>query len=347
MPPRFRLDLSVTPGNRREFELWRNGMTPLFEMDALDAKARESFAVQLTSYQFADVAIASGSSSAAMFQRTAPMVARSSLDNICLLVYSKGGCALEAEGRDAEVHAGDVCFFDLSRPSALRAPNYQSLTLILPRASLQPHVADLDGLHGRILRKSSPLNAMLVGHLRTLFAEAPMLSTTDGRAAANGTAALIAAFAGTSGNGRSMIARSSSAASLLTFRQFIEANLEDFDLGPESMCRQLGVSRATLYRAFEPMGGVRHYILQRRLARARKLISDPAHVHHRVGAIAFRCGFSNVSVFSRSFHQAYGVSATEMRGAVEHAEFPDVAFSGGGSFGTMSRWLLGLDASRA
>jgi hypothetical protein len=89
-----------------------------------------------------------------------------------------------------EVYAGDVCFLDLSRPIALRAPNYESLTLILPRAALQPHIADLDCLHGRILQKSSQLNAMPVGHLRTLFAEAPMLSSADGRAAANGTAAL-------------------------------------------------------------------------------------------------------------------------------------------------------------
>lgn len=106
------------------------------------------------------------------------------------------------------MHAGDVCFLDLSRPVALRAPNYASLTLILPRATLQPYVADLDALHGRILRKSRPLNAMLVNHLQTLFAEAPTLDEADGAAAARGTAALIAAFAGTSDDGREVIARS-------------------------------------------------------------------------------------------------------------------------------------------
>jgi ribosomal protein L7/L12 len=153
-------------------------------MDAADAKARSSFGAQLTGYQFADVAIVSGFSSAATFKRTAPLIARSGIDNISLLVYAEGGCALDADGSVTEVSAGDVCFLDLSRLTALRAPNYDSLTLILPRAALQPYIAGLDSLHGRIKQKKNPLNAILVNHLQTLFAEAPTLSATDGRAAA-------------------------------------------------------------------------------------------------------------------------------------------------------------------
>jgi len=343
MPSQFRLDLSVTPGNAHEFDLWRSGMSPLFTLDAPDAETRSAFGVQLTSYQFADVALVSGSSSAATFERRAPLIARSGLDNICLLVYAEGGCALDIEGRAAEVHAGDVCFLDLSRPSSLRAPNYESLTLILPRAALQPHIADLDDLHGRILQKSNPLNAMLVGHLRTLFAEAPALNAADGRMAANGTAALVAAFAGPSDIGRDTIARSESATSLLTFRRFVETNLHDPELGPEFICRKLGVSRAKLYRAFEPVSGVSDYIHQRRLTRARQLITDPAYAHQRIGVIAAQCGFGNSSVFSRAFRQAYGIPPSEWRVAFERAELGDASYYGEAGFGTMSRWLLGLD----
>ena len=343
VPSQFRLDLSVKPGNAHEFDLWRSGMSPLFAMDAPDAEARSSFGAQLTSYQFADVAIVSGRSSAATFQRTAQNIARSGIDNIALLVYAEGGCALGLNGRAAEVHAGDVCFLDLSRPIAIKAADYESLTLILPRTALQQHIADLDGLHGQILKKTSPLNAMLGGHLRTLFEAAPLLDSTDGRAAANGTAALIAAFAGPSANGRDTIAQSKSLTSLNTIRQFIEANLHELDLGPDFICRQLGISRAKLYRVFEPMDGVSHYILQRRLTLAQQLIANPANAHHRIGAIAARCGFANISVFNRSFRQSYGMSPTELLRASESAEPADVRFSGERGFETMSRWLLGLD----
>jgi AraC-like DNA-binding protein len=343
MPAQFRLDLSVSAGNAREFDLWRSGISPLFTLDAADAQARASFALEVTSYQFSDVAIVSGRSSAATFERTAPLIGRSAIDNISLVVFAKGGCALDVEGRAAEVCPGNVCFLDLSRPISLQSPDYESLTLILPRAALQPYLADLDGLHGRILQKSNPLNAMLVGHLQALFREAPALSPADGRAAVNGTAALIAAFAGPSTNGRDIIAQSKSAASLHALRRFIETNLHDMDLGPEFICQQLGISRAKLYRAFEPLGGVSHYILQRRLTRAHQLLTDPAHAHRRVGAIASRCGFSNVSVFSRAFREAYDMPPTELRSAFERAELGDLRFSGEAGFGSMSRWLLGLE----
>jgi AraC-like DNA-binding protein len=345
MPSQFRLDLSVTPGNAREFDLWRGGMSPLFELDAADAKARSSFGVQLTSYQFADVAIVSGFSSAARFERTAPMIARSGIDHISLVVHAKGGCALNADGRNVEVQTGDVFFLDLSRPTALRAPDYGSLTLILPRAALQPYIADLDGLHGRTLQKKNPLNAILVNHMQTLFAEAPLLSSADGRAATNGTAALIAAFARPSANGRETIARTESATSLFALRRFIEANMHHRELGPDFICRKLGVSRAKLYRAFEPMGGVSSYIQQRRLTRAHQLISSPTHADQRIGAIAAACGFGNVSAFSRAFRQAFGISPTEVRDPPGRAELADVTLSGEAGFGTMSRWLLGLDTA--
>jgi hypothetical protein len=97
-PSPFRVDLRVTPGSAREFDLWRSGMDPLFKLDAPDAEARASFGANLTAYQFADLAIISGRSSAATFQRTWPLIARSGLDFISLLVYAEGGCALDVRG---------------------------------------------------------------------------------------------------------------------------------------------------------------------------------------------------------------------------------------------------------
>jgi AraC-like DNA-binding protein len=176
-----------------------------------------------------------------------------------------------------------------------------------------------------------------------MFAVSPSLDSAEGRAAANGAAALIAAFAGPSANGRETIARSEAAASLNTIRQFIEANLHKVDLGPDFICRHLGISRAKLYRVFEPMDGVSHYVLQRRLTLARQMIADPASGHHRISAIAARCGFGNVSVFSRAFRQAYGMSPTEFLRAIERDELTDVRLSGEAGFGTIGRWLLGLD----
>jgi hypothetical protein len=49
-PSPFRVDLRVTLGNAREFDLWRSGMDPLFKLDAPDAEARTSFGANLTAF---------------------------------------------------------------------------------------------------------------------------------------------------------------------------------------------------------------------------------------------------------------------------------------------------------
>ena len=125
VPAQFRLALSVTPGNAREFELWRSGMSPLFALDAPDARARSSYGAEMTSYLFGDVAVSSGWSSAAVYERTTQTIARGEVDNICLTVYSDGGCALDGEGRSDDVRIGDVFITDMTRTCTARAPAHE------------------------------------------------------------------------------------------------------------------------------------------------------------------------------------------------------------------------------
>jgi AraC-like DNA-binding protein len=345
VPAQFRLRLSVSPGNAQELELWRFGMSPLFDLDAGDEEARAAFKVEFTSYQFADLAISAGASSAATLERSAQTIARSGLDNIGVTTYFAGGCELDAEGRLAEVHPGDVCILDLARRCTLRCPDYAGLTIVLPRALLAPLIPNLDDLHGLVLTKGTPLATMLVHHLQILFREASSLGVTEARAAARGTAALIAAFAGALANGRDDCARAATAASLHALRRAVDANLDNPDLGPEFLLQQAGVSRATLYRLFEPIGGVREYIRQRRLARAYQMITDPTRVRMRVGSIATHCGFSNDSVFSRAFREAYGLSPSELRDASSRANTAGPDYSQENGFQLMNRWLIGMEAA--
>jgi len=340
-----KVSLSFNGGNAHAFDDWRSGYSPLFEMDAESLAARTSFRAGVTAYNLADVVIIDGYSSATTLQRTAQAIARSTVDHIGLTLHSEGGCSLDIEGRAAEVHPGEIFFLDMTRPSALRTSDFKSLTLVLPRTLLAPHVADLDSLHGKILPGASPLNQMLAAHMRMLCAQAPTLDLPNMHAAARGTAALVSAFAGASVDGRELISQVAVSASLETCRRMIDATLHDPALGPEFLCNRLGVSRAKLYRMFEPLGGVSQHIQQRRLMRAYRMIVDPTHARERISAIATRCGFTNISVFNRAFRQAHGMSPTELRIASTRAELGDAELSGDGAFRTMKRWLHGPDAT--
>lgn len=340
-----KVSLSIDAGDAREFDQWRSGYSPLYEMDAESVTARTSFRAGVTAYNLADVVIIDGYSSAATLRRTAQTIARSTVDHIGLTLHSEGGCSLDIEGRAAEVHPGEMFFLDMTRPSTLRTSDFKSLTLVLPRTLLAPHVTDLDSLHGKILPGTSPLNQMLAAHMRMLSAQAPALDIPDMHAAARGTAALVAAFAGASVDGRELISQMAVGASLETCRRMIEANLHDPDMGPDFLCQKLGVSRAKLYRMFEPLGGVSQHIQRRRLMRAYQTFVDPAHARERISTIAARCGFTNVSAFNRVFRQIYGMSPTELRIAAASAELDEAELSGDRALRTMKRWLHGPDAA--
>jgi AraC-like DNA-binding protein len=95
-------------------------------------------------------------------------------------------------------------------------------------------------------------------------------------------------------------------------RVLIGRRLRDQDLTPESICRDLRVSRSRLYRLFEPAGGIYAYIRRQRLVRARDALSDNADMRP-VGRIAEHWGFVDPSAFSRSFKHEFGMSPKDAR----------------------------------
>ena len=61
------------------------------------------------------------------------------------------------------------------------------------------------------------------------------------------------------------------------------------------------------------------YVLNKRLARAHRMLSDPRYVGWTVSAIALEAGFGDVSYFNRCFRRRYGATPTQLRGAPRDA----------------------------
>ena len=135
---------------------------------------------------------------------------------------------------------------------------------------------------------------------------------------------------------------SSAFATFVTVRRYIDRNLASPDLSAEQVAAEFHLSRASLYRLFEPAGGVARYIRKARLRRAFQEITAPEFSNRRIGHIAASLGFKNVSAFSRVFHEAYGVTPGEARNqarkAVAKPEYAVPAEPGE----SLSRWLEAL-----
>jgi signal transduction histidine kinase/CheY-like chemotaxis protein len=93
----------------------------------------------------------------------------------------------------------------------------------------------------------------------------------------------------------------------------IEAMMDDADLGVEHLCDAVSLSRSQLHRKLQAITGqsATEFIRSARLRRAAHLL---AQKQGNVSEIAYSVGFDNLSYFSRSFKEQYGVPPSEYGG---------------------------------
>lgn len=92
--------------------------------------------------------------------------------------------------------------------------------------------------------------------------------------------------------------------------RFMEQHASQHDLSPDHIAQGIGCSRTRLYVAFADIdSSVMAQLRELRLQRARVLIEQSARLH--VGALSWRCGFSDASEFSKQFRARFGLAPTD------------------------------------
>ena len=92
--------------------------------------------------------------------------------------------------------------------------------------------------------------------------------------------------------------------------RFMEQHAHRQELDAAAIARGAGCSRSRLYEAFAARGAtVMGTLRELRLQRARVLIEQDARPH--LGAVSWRCGFTDASGFSKLFKARFGLPPTE------------------------------------
>ena len=133
----------------------------------------------------------------------------------------------------------------------------------------------LDAARGRTV--STALGGMLSEYIRLLESQLPSLTDEDARGLPQAVAAMVAACLAPSVD-RITTAQGQISATLKDkARRCILRNLSSPHLGANMLCRELGMSRSSLYRLLETEGGVDRYIQRHRLAESFAQLSDPSN----------------------------------------------------------------------
>jgi AraC-like DNA-binding protein len=245
------------------------------------------------------------------FSRDPARIARTGLDLIFVQLTVEGSDLRSVNGETMLVGAGDISIFDLSRPMHAETQHCRNLTLVLPRHLLFSREAQNDVLHGLLLKGSTSTARLIGSHLRALFEDLPDITQVEAPAIVTATANLVTNLVNPQVTARSQPSPTVRGAVLMEIRRYVEQHITMPDLGPDHLCKMFGLSRASLYRLFEPIGGVTDYIRTRRLRGAFDMLANDRHP--TVSEVAYACGFSDISAFSRAFRHQFGMSPSEVR----------------------------------
>ncbi|WP_417673267.1 AraC family transcriptional regulator [Roseibium sp.] len=92
---------------------------------------------------------------------------------------------------------------------------------------------------------------------------------------------------------------------------FLDAHYRDMSLTPEKIAAGCGISRSYLYKAFSDGETVMERLKRRRLSAARGMIENNA-ANRSLTQIAYACGFSSSSEFSKQFKSTFGVPPSKL-----------------------------------
>ncbi|MGH8317054.1 MAG: helix-turn-helix transcriptional regulator [Steroidobacteraceae bacterium] len=102
-------------------------------------------------------------------------------------------------------------------------------------------------------------------------------------------------------------------AALDSLKRLVERYLDSPALSAEFVCARSGWSRATVYRLFEPEGGLVRYIRKQRLQHALRELVTGQPPHRRIVDLALAHQFASEATFSRAFRRAFGIPPGQAR----------------------------------
>jgi YesN/AraC family two-component response regulator len=96
------------------------------------------------------------------------------------------------------------------------------------------------------------------------------------------------------------------------FRALLEAHYTDPELSSEFLAREIGMSRAQLYRKLATLTGhsVTEHLNAIRLEKARTLLNSG---RHNISEVAYEVGYNDPKYFSKLFAESYGMTPSEFK----------------------------------
>ncbi len=296
------------------YAAWRESISAIFDVSRSPLDTGEHFNAKLNSYLIDDQLMISRCKTVAQrFERSSVRTATDGLDYYLIQTHISGGQEAKRGSKVSESRPGDLLVIDLADVHAAETTDFEHITAVVPRPLLAPMLTNPDSQEGRVLDAANPLTRLAVSHLMTLGAVLPHINEEDAPSLIEPTLGIVASALNGSTSSVESGPRAAAASLLSRAKMQIEQNLQNHDLSAEAVCGLMQISRASVYRLFEPYGGVRAYIQERRLRRAASDLTFISNAQRPIYDIAFNWGFASEAHFSRAFKRRFGLAPRDFR----------------------------------
>ncbi len=237
--------------------------------------------------------------------------------HVCFIIQMSGRALINQDGRNAELNNGDFAMTDSTRPFQLDFDREFALAVLhIPRDLMAGRIGPTERVTASRIDGHRGFGGLLSPMLQNLGEQLPDIPAAAHPRIAGNVLDLLATALISVGDAAPVAA----GVTRIRVKFWIESHLAE-DLSGEHIAAACGVSVRHLNRLFAGDGSsLMQYVWERRLARCRRDLTDPAMRHRPIGAIALAAGFKDLSHFSRAYRGRFGRTAREDRATV--AELP-------------------------
>jgi AraC-like DNA-binding protein len=238
-------------------------------------------------------------------------------DDIIVNAVVEGALRVRTRGREIVLRPGEAVVTRAREAMSSDCdPQSRLIDLRVPLHLLAPAVGELDAVLGTAIAAADPV-AMLRKYSDALLAadgleqpEALGLAVAHVREIVD----LILGLARTAA--RITRARGPGAARLAAIKADIVAHASSRELTIGLVAARQHVTARYVRKLFESEGRTfSGFVLDQRLMRARRMLTDPRRDDETISAIAYACGFGDLSYFNRVFRRRNGATPSAVRAA--------------------------------
>jgi len=241
-------------------------------------------------------------------------------DDLFFGIGIEGSTSTTQRGRDAVLRNGDAVVSSYGEPATtFYRDNARFVALKVPRALLAPLVTNIDDAIMRTIPADNTALKLLRGYLGLLSEHDASATPELVRLAVSHVHDLLAVAIGATRDAAAAAeGRGLYAARLRAIKADILEQLERPGLTPGTLAGRHHISESYMRKLFASDGtSFSDFVLDQRLARAHRLLSDPRFFGRTIVSIAYQVGFGDLSYFNRCFRRRYGRTPSDVRAAAQ------------------------------